>query len=114
MRCTELLRMCNADYAVVPALFPTEVTNALLMAERRKRITADEVDAFLDELQVLDIRVHGLGTADMQQVLSLARTETLTAYDAAYLHLALELDLPLATFDGDLMKAASRRDVRLV
>ncbi len=39
--------------------------------------------------------------------LNLARRYRLSAYDAAYLELALRLGLPLATLDADLVKAAT-------
>jgi predicted nucleic acid-binding protein len=46
-------------------------------------------------------------------ILGLARAHALTAYDAAYLDLALRRGLPLATLDDDLKKAASAVGVTL-
>ena len=109
----ELLAACRQGYSAVPALFATEVTNALLMAERRQRISAEDVNAFLKRLQTLDIRPYAPALADMDSILSLARSEVLTAYDAAYLHLAQSLGLPLATFDQDLILAAKHLNVSL-
>jgi predicted nucleic acid-binding protein len=44
----------------------------------------------------------------------LARTHHLSAYDAAYLELAIREGLPLATLDDDLRRAAARAGVVLV
>jgi predicted nucleic acid-binding protein len=45
-------------------------------------------------------------------VIELARAEDLSAYDAAYLRLAVELNVPLATLDGRLGRAAERLGLR--
>ena len=47
-------------------------------------------------------------TANSQAQWLLARQENLSAYDAAYLQLAIELNAPLATFDQALGAAAQR------
>jgi predicted nucleic acid-binding protein len=44
----------------------------------------------------------------------LARTYHLSAYDAAYLELAIREGLPLATLDDDLHRAAAGAGVALV
>ncbi len=44
----------------------------------------------------------------------LADRHALTLYDAAYLELAQRLDLPLATLDADLRRAAKALDVPLL
>ena len=48
------------------------------------------------------------------RVLDLARGERLTAYDAAYLELAMRLGVPLASKDGDLCDAAKRVGVSVL
>ena len=50
----------------------------------------------------------------MQQILPLARRHSLSAYDAAYLELAIREGLPLATLDNDLRIAASIAGVALM
>jgi predicted nucleic acid-binding protein len=44
----------------------------------------------------------------------LSRKYGLTAYDAAYLDLALERGLPLATLDEDLMRASRTAGIELI
>ena len=48
-----------------------------------------------------------------QQILSGARQHNLSAYDAAYLELAIREGLPLATLDNDLRKAAKTVGVKI-
>ena len=54
------------------------------------------------------------GSGSDGAVLALAMAHGLTAYDAAYLALAQERDLPLATLDQKLAAAARREDVALL
>ena len=93
--------------ALVPALWPFEVANALLAAERRRRITVAQATHFLTRLADLGIAVDSLDPSRVfEQTLSQAREWNLTAYDAAYLELALREGLPLATLDHQLKAAA--------
>ncbi len=98
--------LCGAK-AWVPSIWPLEVANALLMAERRRRLTRAEVENFLSLLQELPIQVEGETILRVWgEILPLAREERLSVYDAAYLNLAMRLGLPLATLDQALRKAA--------
>ena len=101
-----VLAALETTYAVVPALWPFEVANALALAERRKRITQEGIADFLETLQRLPIQVERREAFWVwQATIALARDYRLTAYDAAYLELAKREQLSLATLDGDLQKA---------
>lgn len=100
-----------ATDAVVPTLFWFEIRNALVMAERRKRISAQRTNAFLSDLALLPFLVDDLPRE--ASVLDLARRRALTVYDAAYLELAQRKDIPLATLDKALIGAAKREGVTL-
>jgi predicted nucleic acid-binding protein len=101
--------------ATTPALWPFEVANALLMAERRKRITTAQVASVLQRIASLPIRVDPIHVdRAFGQILSSAREEKLTAYDAAYLELAMREDLPLASLDDQLRQAARSAGVALM
>jgi predicted nucleic acid-binding protein len=91
----------------VPSLWPLEVANALLVAERRGVIQPELSEAFLRRLAALRIEVD-LETMDLAKprILDLARQHQLSAYDASYLELALRLGARLASFDRRLMVAA--------
>jgi len=100
---------------VTPAIWPFEVANALLVAERRKRITLAQVTALLQRIAGLRISVDPIhpGTA-FNQILSFARQSGLSEYDAAYVELALREALPLATLDHKLRRAATGVGITLV
>lgn len=97
--------------AIVPTLFWFEIRNALLMAERHKRISARRTTAFLSDLALLPISVDDLPRE--ASVLDLARRRALTVYDAAYLELAQRKAIPLATLDEALIRAATLERVKL-
>ena len=101
-----LLRRIGDEGAIVPGLWPIEVANVLLFAERRRRISAaDRVEAlrFLNELPI-EIDSETAAQA-WGATLGLAERFRLTLYDAAYLELAQRRGLPLASLDRDLRKA---------
>jgi predicted nucleic acid-binding protein len=100
---------------LTPAIWPFEVANALLVAERRKRLTVAQVTALLRRMAGLPISVESIEAGRVfEQILSVARQQNLTEYDAAYLELALRTGLPLATLDGKIKQAARLVDVGLV
>ncbi|HEX6958289.1 MAG TPA: type II toxin-antitoxin system VapC family toxin [Ferrovibrio sp.] len=101
------------DYgAVVPGLWHLELGNVLLQAEKRGRITASDVAVRLDLIAELPISVDQETTARAwREVLTMARTEGLTTYDATYLELAVRRGLPLLTKDNELAEAAKRLDI---
>jgi len=101
--------------AIVPALWHLELGNVLLQAEKRGRITGADVGARLDLIAELPIAVDQETTVRAwRDILSLARAEGLTTYDAAYLELAVRRGLTLLTRDGDLAEAAARLGVRVL
>lgn len=101
--------------ALVPAIWPLEVGNVLLVAERQRRLTRAASVRFVALLQQLPIVVeqHDSRRA-MTEVFNLARDVGLSTYDASYLHLALRHGIPIATLDRDLRKAARRVHVAIV
>jgi predicted nucleic acid-binding protein len=105
----------KGDSAIAPSFWPHEVLNALLVGEKRKRISAALVRTFLLDLAALPIVLHGLDAADVfTRVRSLSIEHGLTVYDAAYLDLAKASGLPLATLDEDLIRACVSAGVKLV
>lgn len=110
-----VLRLLAADTAVVPGIWLLEVANGLLAAERRGRLSAADVAHVHGLLSDLPVTVGDLTLDEaLGSVLDLARTQGLSAYDAAYLELAMREGLPLATRDDELRSAAVRLGVRLV
>jgi predicted nucleic acid-binding protein len=103
------------ETAIVPSLFHLELANILLVGERRKRITQADAEQRLERMERMQLAVDDETVSQAWSVITdLARSEGLTAYDAAYLELALRLGLPLATLDRDLAAAARRRGVTVL
>ncbi|MBI5816422.1 MAG: type II toxin-antitoxin system VapC family toxin [Nitrospinae bacterium] len=103
----------NAE-ALVPAIWPLELGNVLLVGERKKRLDAASVARFLALLGGLPITVEQeTPERTLNEIFSLARETGLSTYDASYLDLAMRLGLPLATQDAALMKAAKKSGVPL-
>jgi len=93
--------------AWVPSLWRLEVANSLSMAVKRGRIRQAYRDTALANLAMLDIRIDDeTDKMAWAATLGLADQFALTLYDAAYLELAVRRNLPLATFDTALQKAA--------
>ena len=100
--------------AVVPALWPLEVANATIVGERRKRLDEARSRRFLTLLEALPIVLdEETGKRAFADTIHLARTHQLSAYDAAYLELAIRRGLPLACLDGKLKAAAAAAGVVL-
>jgi len=100
--------------AHVPSLWALEVANALLVGERRRRITVADTARFLSILGAFPITVDAETAAHAwADTLHLARAHNLSSYDAAYLELAIRLGLPLAALDGKLRMAAGAVGVPL-
>ncbi|MBI5116660.1 type II toxin-antitoxin system VapC family toxin, partial [Candidatus Poribacteria bacterium] len=95
--------------AVVPSIWPLEVGNILLVAERKKRLSEADVVRFLALLSNLPIMVEQESPERMlKEIVALAREQRLTTYDASYLDLAMSLGLPIATRDTSLARAARK------
>lgn len=109
-----LFEYVRDEGAVVPSLWHLELGNVLLMAEKRKRLSAEDVTTRLRLISALPITTDQETSAKAwQDILSLARIEGLTTYDAAYLELAIRLGAPLLTKDEQLARAARRRGIAI-
>jgi predicted nucleic acid-binding protein len=108
-------KLRDGQRGVVPALWHLEIANGLATAERRQDLTADDVAEALNQLELTATRKLDteLGLVTSRDVLAIARSFQLTAYDAAYLWLAQREGLPLATLDKSLRMAASKAGVKL-
>jgi predicted nucleic acid-binding protein len=108
-------RLQGGEQVRVPAHWPLEVVNSLLMAHRSGRLTSGQVHEFIEDLAAFPIRIEQpIDPAHWPAILALAQLHRLTAWDAAYLELAQQTGLPLATLDGDLRKAARAEGLELV
>lgn len=93
-----ILEALSRGSAVVPSLWSYEVVNVLLVAERRRRLRPDERARFLALLAASPIEVDPpMGFDRVSTLFAIARQHRLSAYDAAYLDVALRERVPLAT-----------------
>lgn len=107
------LNELETGQAFVPGIWSYEICNALLVAERRKRIKPMASARFLEFVKKLPIHVQRDFWPEAE-VLKLARANQLSAYDAAYLALAVQIGCGLATLDRALAAAALKFKVPLV
>ena len=108
-------RLRNGDRIVVPAHWPTEMSNGMLVALRKQRIQPGRPELFWDELAVLPVDVEPpLSCGQAKAILALCQKHSLTEYDAAYLEMARRRGLPLATMDSALLAAAPLEAIALV
>jgi predicted nucleic acid-binding protein len=99
----------------VPALWPLETANALLVLVRRGKLTEEERQIALSALSGLRAQLdHEMSSLAFNKLSELATEHQLSVYDAAYLELALRTKLPLACKDGPLAVAAKRCRVKLL
>ncbi|MGI9302103.1 MAG: type II toxin-antitoxin system VapC family toxin [Gammaproteobacteria bacterium] len=93
--------------ARVPPVWVLEVCNVLLVGERRGRLTKARSTVFWETLRALPIAVDERASmATAPAVVALGREHQLSAYDAAYLELAVREAVPVATLDQRLAAAA--------
>jgi predicted nucleic acid-binding protein len=107
-----LARRVAESGAAAPDLLWHEVRNLLVSAWRRGRLPLSALEAQLEALEGLPLQDSGRG--DGRLVTRLARQHGLTSYDAAYLAVAVENELPLASLDRALRAAAKAEGVALL
>lgn len=101
--------------AIAPQLWPIEALNGLLTAERRGRIDGETRRRLAGLLQELPIEIDDeTASRSWTTTARLAEQHGLTAYDAAYLELAVRRGAPLATSDTALIAAAKAAGVPLL
>jgi predicted nucleic acid-binding protein len=109
-------RLLKGDEAIVPPLWHYELGNGLLNARKKRKITSDLATEFLETLQSFAIKTVAPdwvnSVKQIEEVMYLASMNGLTFYDASYFALALRLQLPLATTDHALKKAALTFGIR--
>ena len=110
-RADKVLENLKEDGALVPHLWHLETRNTLLVAERRRRLSARAVNERLDALKGLPVRTDE--GPDLESAFDLARTHNLSIYDALYLELAKREMAELATLDAALGQAAVAEGVPL-
>jgi predicted nucleic acid-binding protein len=107
----KILTRVVVEGAVVPFLWPAEVANGLVMAERKRKASEEDIDEALGLFESLAIQVDHPDSRRIRDLARLASKHRLTAYDAAYLDVALRFRLPLATLDAEMRVAAKAEGI---
>jgi predicted nucleic acid-binding protein len=113
---TDAVHDMLVDYrAFVPTIWPLEVANVLLVAERKNRISRADSGRFIALLSQLPIEV---GQSDpnivLHETLALALQHKLSSYDASYLELAIRKGLPIASLDIAIIRAAKKTKIDIL
>lgn len=110
----QVLQSLLESAAVVPGLWHLEASNVLVQAVKGGELSVADVEGFVAQLEVLPIAIDGdTASFALNRTMVLAMNYNLSSYDAAYLELALRRNLPLATLDTALVKAARKCDVEM-
>lgn len=112
---TQWIKYEAGQSLIAPFHFPAEMANVILVAVRRRRISELQAALFREKVAALALEIDNGGQGSLQLFTPLlAQAHGLTIYDALYLELAMRLNLPLATFDKALRRAANAEGVRSV
>ena len=96
-----------SDSAYVPSMWFSELVQALLQAVRRGRLSLESARAML--AAIVDCSITAVPDhLETRALLDIAHQTGLSAYDASYLLLAVDMGLELATCDRQLRAAAER------
>jgi len=110
----QVLEALKEGSAVVPGVWWLEVSNVIVRAEAQQLLPETQSRKFLDTLRKIPITVDSSPVEQLwEQALHLARKFHVSAYDAAYLELAIRQNIVLATLDADLARAARQSKTQL-
>lgn len=102
-----LLRRMTRAGMTAPAHFPLECINIIRVGERERRLTAPQSSAFIALVESLRIQIDSeTSRRAWSETVELSRRTGLTAYDAAYLELAIRKQATLVSKDKKLLRAA--------
>lgn len=110
---TKVLEILSGEDAIVPSLWIAEVANVLNVGLKRARIQKEALFTFTDDLSTLPIIIDRTPNT-MGELLRISHLYDVTTYDASYLKVALDRQLPIATLDKVLRLAAEKAGVKLV
>jgi predicted nucleic acid-binding protein len=100
---------------VVPSHWPLEISNALRSRIVGKRLSVVDFHDIMERFDLLNVEVQS--PLELDEIGPLARfavTHELTTYDAAYVQLALQRRVPLATLDHAMRTAATKLNIPLL
>lgn len=106
-------KLKDNDTLWVPILWWYEITNVLVVATRRNRITQMDMERILSLLDQFNFKTdYWDGTSYSHEIYETAQLYILSAYDAAYLELASRKNCNLASLDKKLVEAAQKAGIK--
>jgi predicted nucleic acid-binding protein len=112
---TSIFDTLKGDRVTVPAHWSAEVANALAINARRGRLSQADIALILKQVDVYDIEsAEPISVEDLSDLIAFATDRQLTAYDAAYVMLAMKLDAKLATLDNAMRRAAGALGIEVL
>jgi predicted nucleic acid-binding protein len=91
-----------------PVLWKYEIINVLRTAILHKRISRDKANLAVSTINSIKIEYLALGNESMLALMKLADENSLTAYDASYIHATEMISGELFTSDKDLLKLKNK------
>lgn len=98
------------------AIFFLECSNVLAIALRRKRITDEQFNEYVNLLSLLPINIDKFCASPeaLYIIGNLARKYNLTTYDASYLEIAMRMEAAIATLDNNLINISKALNIKTV
>jgi predicted nucleic acid-binding protein len=96
---------------LAPVHFRAEVANALL---RSTRLESGQIPLRLARIAQSGVDTTDRGWHGLIEAIELATRHHLSVYDALYLQLAMDIEAPLATRDGQLASAARAEGIEVI
>lgn len=105
----DLLKRVEKITVYVPSLWVYELTNVLFVAEKKGRIKKVDTISFLNFIKFLPINIEN-SSYDIvtKDALAISREHNITIYDASYIELAIRKNLPIASFDKELVNISKK------
>lgn len=109
---TKILKAITKNEIIVPSLWAYEVANTLAVAVRKKLINVADAHRLINDIQLLPLEFDNPTIENMSDIFNIANQHHLSAYDAAYVELALRENMPLASFDKDMIKISKKLGIK--
>ena len=110
---SRILNSLTKNTIVVPSLWLYEVANTLAVSVRRKKLTTAEAQMLVNDIPLLSISFDAPMVENVSRVFQVANEYKLSAYDAAYVELALRLNIPIASLDKDIIRVSKKTGIPL-
>lgn len=107
-------KLQNENKAIVPSLWLYEISNVILVATRRKRISEENVSTIFKSIESFPIEVEpSFSPSIMRNIYELGKKHTLSIYDSAYLELCIRKNAGLGSLDEKLIQSAKKEKVKI-